>query len=101
MEKKFHVYIMASKRYGTLYTGVTSNLLQRVYQHRDGVADGFTKEHSVKTLVYYEPHENAESAIRREKQIKDWRRDWKVDLIEKSNPNWHDLFEDLRNRSRF
>lgn len=100
MEKQFHVYIMASKRYGTLYTGVTSDLLHRIYQHKEGQADGFTKKYNVKQLVYYESHENAESAIRREKQIKDWQRQWKLDLIEKSNPGWSDLFADLKNRAR-
>lgn len=100
IDKKFHVYVMASKRYGTLYTGVTSDLLQRVYQHKGGLADGFTKKYNVKQLVYYEPHENAEAAIMREKQIKDWQRQWKIDLIEKSNPDWRDLFENLRNRAR-
>ena len=101
MEKKFHVYIMASKRYGTLYTGVTSDILQRVRQHKDGMADGFTKKYNVKQLVYYERHEAAESAIKREKQIKDWQRQWKLDLIEQANPDWHDLFDDLKNRARF
>lgn len=101
MEKKFHVYIMASKRYGTLYTGVTSDLIQRVDQHRTGLVEGFTKKYNVKTLVYYEAHEVAEAAITREKQIKDWQRQWKLDLIEGSNPDWRDLFDDLKNRSRF
>lgn len=101
MNKIFHVYIMASKRYGTLYTGVTSDLIRRIRQHKEGLADGFTKKYSVKTLVYYEPFESADAAIQREKRIKDWKRQWKIDLIEKANPNWHDLFEDLKNRSRF
>lgn len=82
-------------------TGVTSNLLQRVHQHKEGLADGFTKKYNVKQLVYYEPHEHAESAIAREKQIKDWKRQWKLDLIEGQNPAWQDLFEDLRNKARF
>ena len=101
MDKIFHVYILASKRYGTLYTGVTSDLLQRIYQHKEGLADGFTNKYNVKTLVYQEVHENAEAAIRREKQIKDWQRQWKIDLIEKANPDWHDLYEGLRNKARF
>jgi putative endonuclease len=92
---------MASKRYGTLYTGVTSDLLQRVHQHKEGLLDGFSKKYNVKALVYHEKHEAADAAIQREKQIKDWKRQWKVDLIEKANPNWHDLFEELRNRARF
>ncbi len=95
MEKNFFVYIMASKRYGTLYIGVTSNLPKRAYEHREGLADGFTKEHGVKQLVYFEPHDDAESAITREKQMKDWKRQWKNELIEKSNPDWRDLYEML------
>lgn len=100
MDKIFHVYIMASKRYGTLYTGVTSNLLQRICRHKEGIIEGFTKDYDVTILVYYERHETAENAIKREKNIKDWKREWKIDLIEKSNPNWHDLYEDCKNRSR-
>lgn len=100
MSKIFHVYIMASKRYGTLYTGVTSDLVQRIYQHKEGTVDGFTKDYNVSMLVYYEQHDNAENAIKREKNIKDWQRAWKVELIEKANPDWHDLFNDLKNRAR-
>ena len=95
MAKQFYVYILASKRNGTLYTGVTSNLIQRVWQHKHDVIQGFTRKYSVKTLVYYEVHENAESALTREKKIKRWRRSWKLDLIENSNPAWRDLYEDI------
>ncbi len=94
----FHVYILASKRYGTLYTGMTSNIGQRVFQHKGGLTGGFTKKYAVKMLVYYESHETAESAIKREKQIKEWKRQWKIELIEKSNPDWHDLFDDLKRK---
>ena len=95
MAKQFYVYILASKRNGTLYTGVTSNLIQRVWQHKHDVIQGFTRKYNVKTLVYYEVHENAESALTREKKIKRWRRAWKLALIEDSNPEWRDLYEDI------
>ena len=97
-DKIFHVYIMTNKRYGTLYTGMTSNIGQRVYQHKNKQVNGFTKTYGLGQLVYYERHETAESAITREKQIKAWKRQWKIELIEKSNPSWHDLFEDLKHR---
>ena len=86
---------MASKRNGTLYTGVTSNLIKRVYEHKNGSFKSFTKEYEVKNLVYYEPHENAENAIKREKNIKAWQREWKLRIIEEINPQWKDLYEEL------
>ena len=89
------VYILASKRNGTLYTGVTSKFLVRLYDHRTGAVPGFTREYGVKTLVWFEQHETMESAIQREKRIKKWNRAWKLELIEKNNPNWRDLAEDL------
>ena len=92
MEKAFCVYILAGGRNGTLYTGVTSNLIQRVWQHKEGLTDGFTKEYGIKSLVWYEQHESAESAISREKQIKKWNREWKIRLIEEMNPYWNDLY---------
>ena len=91
MEKQFACYMVASGRNGTLYIGVTSDLPKRAWQHREGVADGFTKEHGCKTLVWYELHCNAESAITREKQLKKWNRVWKLSLIERMNPQWKDL----------
>ena len=91
----YWVYIMASKPFGTLYVGMTSELVHRVYQHREGLVDGFTKEHDVKMLVWYEEHATAAAAIQREKNIKHWPRAWKVDLIRKMNPEWRDLFEDI------
>jgi len=91
-EKQFFVYMMASGFNGTLYTGVTSDLIQRVGQHKEGLHDGFTKQYNVKRLVWYEVHEVAESAIRREKQIKEWQRDWKRNLIDEDNPHWDDLY---------
>lgn len=94
-EKRFFVYLMASKPNGTLYVGVTSDLPKRVYEHRQGLADGFTKKYDVKNLVWFEPHENAESAIRREKQIKEWKRQWKIELIESANRGWLDKYEEI------
>ena len=88
------VYILASQRNGTLYIGVTSDLVKRVWEHREGLVDGFTKQHQVKMLVWYEQHETMECAISREKAMKKWRRQWKIALIEKDNPAWRDLFND-------
>ncbi|WP_353228603.1 GIY-YIG nuclease family protein [Novosphingobium sp.] len=88
------VYLMASRKNGTLYLGVTSNLLQRVAQHRASTLGGFTATHNVKLLVWLEPHPTMESAILREKQVKAWRRVWKLDLIESTNPGWRDLATD-------
>ena len=93
--KQFAVYILASRRNGTLYTGVTSDLLKRVWQHKEGFVDGFTKDYGVAMLVWFELHESAESAITREKQIKKWNRAWKLRLIEDKNPYWNDLFPSL------
>ncbi len=86
-----YVYLLASQRNGTLYLGVTSNLIQRIAQHRAEIFGGFTAQHGVKLLVWFEQHGTMEHAIVREKQIKKWRRAWKVDLIERGNPNWQDL----------
>jgi putative endonuclease len=95
MEKAFCVYILASARNGTLYIGVTSNLIQRIWQHKEGIIGGFSKEHDVKQLVWYEQHESAESAIQREKQIKKWKREWKVRLVETDNPYWNDRYSEI------
>ena len=89
------VYLLASRRNGMVYTGVTSNLAVRVAQHRNGTFAGFTRKHSIKLLVWFEPHETMEQAILREKRIKKWLRPWKLDLIETGNPDWRDLAEDL------
>jgi len=89
------VYIMASRRNGTLYTGVTADLAPRVWDHRNGACDGFTRKYRVRLLVWYEPHGTMESAINREKRIKAWKRAWKLQLIERHNPEWRDLYEDL------
>ncbi len=85
--KRFYVYILASRKNGTLYTGVTSDIARRAWEHRSGASEGFTKQYSVKRLVYVETHDTAEAAIKREKAIKRWPRRWKIELIEKDNPN--------------
>ena len=89
------VYLLASHRNGTLYAGVTSNLMKRLYEHREAVIDGFSKEYGIKRLVWFEAHETMESAIIREKRIKKWNRPWKIKLIEAANPDWRDLAIDL------
>ena len=88
-----YVYILASKPFGTLYTGVTNNLTERVFQHREGIASKFTKKYRVTRLVWWEEHPIVADAIQRETSIKRWRRDWKIDLINKVNPKWIDLYE--------
>jgi putative endonuclease len=93
--RAFWVYILASRPRGTLYIGVTNNLIRRIYEHREGLIDGFTKEHAVKMLVYYEQHATAMAAIQREKNIKHWSRSWKINLICSMNPEWHDLWEEV------
>ena len=86
------VYIMASRKHGTLYIGVTSELLRRAHQHREGMIEGFTKRYGVKRLVWFEPHDSIVTAIQRETSLKRYRREWKINLIERANPNWDDLF---------
>ena len=93
MRSAHYVYILASRPYGTLYVGVTNDLVRRAWEHRNGVVEGFTKEHEVHRLVWYEVHEDVYEAITREKRIKKWNRDWKVNLIQSKNPNWDDLFD--------
>ncbi|MFL6635090.1 MAG: GIY-YIG nuclease family protein, partial [Massilia sp.] len=95
MDRSSYVYILASGLNGTLYIGVTSDLVKRVWQHREGLAEGFTKRYGVKMLVWYEVHADIVEAIRREKQIKKWARSWKVELIQKVNPRWLDLYPDI------
>ncbi len=89
------VYILASKRNGTLYIGVTSDLVQRVWQHKNDVVEGFTKKYCVHSLVYYELHDDMENAILREKRLKKWNRDWKLRLIEAKNADWNDLYSSI------
>ncbi|MDR3466255.1 MAG: GIY-YIG nuclease family protein [Xanthobacteraceae bacterium] len=91
----YWVYILASSRNGTLYVGVTNDVIRRAHEHREGLAEGFTRRHGVKALVYLEAHDTAVAAIQREKNIKHWPRSWKIDLIAKENPGWHDLFDEI------
>jgi len=93
--KIYYVYILASKRNGTLYTGVTNDLLRRVYEHKNDLVEGFIKRYGVHMLVYYEHCDSAESAIQREKRLKSWHRKWKIRLIEETNPEWKDLYEEI------
>jgi len=95
MHKQPCVYILASRRNGTLYVGVTSDLIQRVWQHKHDLIEGFSKRYRVHTLVWFEAHERMVTAIAREKAIKEWKRKWKLELIEQSNPEWRDLYPEL------
>ena len=95
MDRQPAVYILANKRNGTLYVGVTSDLIKRIWQHKNNVVKGFTERYGIHQLVWYELHETMESAIRKEKMLKNWKRVWKLELIEKSNPNWQDLYETI------
>ncbi len=93
--KSYYVYILASDRNGTLYVGVTGNLTKRIWEHKNKLADGFTKKYGVDQLVYFEETSDVESAIAREKQLKNWQRKWKLELIEKDNPQWEDLYNKI------
>ena len=95
MSKMGYLYILASRRNGTLYTGITSDLVKRVEEHRQKLVEGFTQEHEVSNLVYFEPFENIRDAILREKRIKGWKRKWKTELIESINPYWRDLYDNI------
>jgi len=92
MSQNYYVYILASKRNGTLYIGVTQDLLKRVDLHKKELLDGFTKKYNVRRLVYYEVYQDIKDAILREKRLKKWKREWKIKLIEEKNPNWEDLY---------
>ncbi|MFA5309984.1 MAG: GIY-YIG nuclease family protein [Dehalococcoidales bacterium] len=91
----YYVYILASQRNGTLYIGVTNDLIRRVYEHKQGLIKGFTRKYRVHTLVHFEQCENIEAAISREKQLKSWQRKWKLELIEKANPLWEDIYPQI------
>ncbi|HEX6118810.1 MAG TPA: GIY-YIG nuclease family protein [Dongiaceae bacterium] len=91
----YWVYIVTNKPFGTLYVGMTNDVVHRAYQHREGLVDGFTKRYGIRMLVYYEEHATALEAIRREKNIKHWPRAWKIDLVRKMNPEWRDLFDNI------
>ena len=95
MDRQYYVYILASRRNGTLYIGVTNDLLRRVYEHKNDFSEGFTRKYRVHLLVYYEAFVDIQEAIAREKQIKNWERVWKTNLIEKDNPRWIDLYDGL------
>jgi len=91
----YFVYILSNKKRGTLYIGLTNNLLRRLYEHKNGLIDGFTKRYNIKMLVYFETTSNIQAAIEREKKLKKWNRAWKINIIEKNNPEWKDLSENL------
>ncbi len=92
---QYYVYILASKKNGTLYIGVTNNIIKRVFEHKNRLVDGFTKKYDVSKLVFFDEVSDVESAILKEKQMKKWKREWKIRLIEKDNPNWDDLYPEL------
>jgi len=95
MNKQYFVYILAKERNSTFYVGITSDLKRRVWEHKNEAADGFTKKYGIKALVYYEVFDDPENAIKREKRLKKWGRAWKMKTIEKFNPNWNDLYEEI------
>ncbi len=91
----YYVYMLANRKQGTLYIGVTNDLVRRIYEHREGLVESFTKRYHVDRLVYFETHDSIEAAIAREKKLKHWKRAWKTDLIERDNPDWRDLYPDI------
>jgi putative endonuclease len=95
MDNRFYVYILANRKHGAIYIGVTNDLIRRIYEHKEKLVPGFTKDYGVDKLVYYEIFDDPESAIAREKRLKRWRRNWKIELIERDNPNWDDLYSAL------
>jgi putative endonuclease len=95
MSRKYFVYILASQRNGTLYIGATNNLARRIWEHREGLINGFTKEHDVKRLVHFEAFDDVRAAIHRENRLKKWKREWKINLIQKTNVGWNDLYETI------
>ncbi|MDD4477244.1 MAG: GIY-YIG nuclease family protein [Patescibacteria group bacterium] len=94
-KRKYYTYILSNKKNGTLYVGITNNLIRRIYEHKNNLVGGFTKKYDIHNLVYYEQYDSVDDAISREKQMKKWNRKWKIELIEKDNPNWRDLYEEL------
>ena len=94
-EKKFYIYILASKKGGFLYIGITSNLSKRIWEHKNEITKGHTSKYSIKRLVYYEVYDDFDNAVKREKTLKKWRRQWKIDLIEKNNPEWNELYREI------
>jgi putative endonuclease len=96
---EYFIYILASKRNGTLYTGCTNDLVRRVYEHKNDFVQGFLKKYGVHTLMYFERYDDFDAALQREKQIKEWKRGWKLELIERVNPLWQDLYDEILSRS--
>ena len=94
-DRAYYVYILASRKNGTLYIGVTNDLARRVYEHKEKIIEGFTKKYGVAKLVYFEQTQDVQNALEREKRLKKWNRQWKIDLIEKMNPEWQDLYEKI------
>jgi len=94
-DRSYYVYILASRKNGTLYIGVTNDLARRVYEHKEKIIEGFTKKYGVAKLVYFEQTQDVQNALEREKRLKKWNRQWKIDLIEKMNPEWQDLYEKI------
>ena len=95
MDKQYYVYILASRKNGTLYIGITSDIVKRVWEHKEKTVKGFTSKYGVDKLVYYEVFKDPENAIKREKRLKEYKRQWKIDLIEKDNPEWKDLYKEI------
>jgi putative endonuclease len=95
LSKQYYVYVITNKPYGTIYIGFTNDLIRRVHEHREGIVEGFSKEYGLERLVWYEVHEDVHAAITREKQLKEWRRDWKINLIQQLNPDWRDLYLEI------
>jgi len=95
MQKEYYIYILASEKNGTLYIWVTNNLIRRIYEHKNFLVEWFTKKYWIKNLVYFEKFDDIRNAIEREKNIKKWNRSWKINLIEKENPRWSDLYENI------
>lgn len=95
MQKHYYVYILTKDKNSTFYVGITSDLAKRIWEHKNGAADGFTKKYGIKTLVYYEVFDDPENAIKREKRLKKWNRGWKMSIIEKTNPDFRDLYEEI------
>jgi putative endonuclease len=96
MDRGYHVYILTDKVYGTLYVGITNDLVRRVWEHKHDLVEGFTREHRLHRLVWFETHGDVVEAIAKEKRIKRWHRDWKINLIQGKNPSWADLYEEIR-----
>ena len=96
-DKQYFVYILAKERNSTFYVGVTSDLPKRIWEHKNDVAEGFTRKYGIKTLVYFETYDDPENAIQREKRLKKWPRAWKIKVIEEKNPDWKDLYDEICN----